>query len=84
MLILNLRTKPKIITPYRSEANFNAAIYQKSAHTGFIDQFHSFIPDCHKEGFTYSRLFQYFNICSSYFICHFELQKRKKMFIKKE
>ena len=68
----------------RSEINFTTSIYRKSTYTGLLTNFNSFIPDCYKKGLIFSLLFRYFNLYSSYFIFHSELQKLKQIFIKNE
>ena len=50
---------------FRSESKFATSVYRKSTFTGLFTNFHSFIPNTHKQNFVSCLIHRIFNLCSS-------------------
>ena len=61
----------------RKEGKFTSSVYRKPTFTGVYTNFHSFTPQCYKQGLIYTLLHRIFNICSSYEAIMTEIVKLK-------
>ena len=65
---------------FRSESNFGTSVYRKPTFTGLFTNFHSFIPNTHKQNFVSCLIYRIFNLCSSYENFHTQLEVLRKLF----
>ena len=64
----------------RSESKFATSVYCKPAFTGLFTNFHSFIPNTHKQNLVSCLIHRIFNLCSSYENFHTQLEVVRKLF----
>ena len=64
----------------RSESKFATSIYRKPTFTGLFTNFHSFIPNTHKQNLVSCLIHRIFNLCSSYENFHTQLEIVRKLF----
>ena len=64
----------------RSESKFATSVYRKPTFTGLFANFHSFIPNTHKQNLVSCLIHRIFNLCSSYENFHTQLEVVRKLF----
>ena len=65
----------------RSESKFATSVYRKPTFTGLFTNFHSFIPNTHKQNLVSCLIHRIFNLCSSYENFHTQLEVVRKLAI---
>ena len=64
----------------RSESKFATSVYRKPTFTGLFTNFHSLIPNTHKQNLVPCLIHRIFNLCSSYENFHTQLKVVRKLF----
>ena len=63
-----------------SESKFATSVYRTPTFTGLFTNFHSFIPNTHKQNLVSRLIHCIFNLCSSYKNFHTQLELVRKLF----